>query len=76
METIPRAFHATKASITQQTNQLLHCKAIPSKNNLSYNLNTLATNCAQFPDDDVLVENVWILKFRETSLKPLSWSYQ
>ena len=27
---------------------------------LSYNLNTLAANCIQFPDDYFLVENVWI----------------
>ena len=45
---------------------MLHCKAIPSGNNLSYNLNTLAANCAQCPDYDFLVENVCILTFYQT----------
>ena len=50
----------------KKTSQLLHCKAIPSWNKVSYNLNTLAANCAQFPDDDFLVENVWISTFYQT----------
>ena len=39
---------------------------IPKLFNLSYNLNTLAANCAQFLDDDFLVENISILTFYQT----------
>ena len=46
-------FKQQKHPSLNKTSQLLHCKAIPSGNNLSYNFkNTLAANCAQFPEDD------------------------
>ena len=48
---------------------------IPKLFNLSYNLNTLAANCAQFPDDDFLVESIWILTFYQTFSLSLTFSF-